>query len=142
MMEAQQGRSTSSAHHPIDVLIFGFLTSCQPRWDKGSTLQPHPPRWFAYTHPSCSLRMAIGLFTLQNLPNGTVYYPRYACVIYSPGHMLRYCTPAMVCSKWAAMLQIRMRCAAIESSTCSIFCPRCGDISAIHGPIFKRFSSY
>ena len=40
----------------------------------------------------------------------------------SPGHTLQCCTPAMVCSKHPATSQNRMRCAVIESSTCSIFC--------------------
>ena len=37
---------------------------------------------------------------------------------YSPGHTLRCSTPAMVGSKRAAVPKNRMRCAAIESSTC------------------------
>ena len=52
----------------------------------------------------------------------------------SPGHMLRCCTPAMVGSKRAAMPKIRMRCAAIESSTCLIFWYRFWNISAIYFP--------
>ena len=39
---------------------------------------------------------------------------------YRPGHTLRCCAFAMVCSKGDAMPKNRMRCAAIESSTCLI----------------------
>ena len=46
----------------------------------------------------------------------------YIRVGYSPGHTLRCCTPAMGRSEGAAMPQNRVRCAAIKSSTCSIFC--------------------
>ena len=53
------------------------------------------------------------------------YGPLHAHVIpcwsISLGHTLRCCTPAMVGSKRAAMPKNRMRCAAIESSTCFIF---------------------
>ena len=58
----------------------------------------------------------------------------------SPGHTLRCCTPAMVCSKGTAMPKNRMRCAVIKSSTCSIFCYWVWNISAIYYPIVKRIS--
>ena len=59
---------------------------------------------------------------------------------HKPGPHATMYTPAMVCSKGAAMPQNRMRCAAIKSSTCSIFCYGFWNISAIYYPIFKRFS--
>ena len=60
----------------------------------------------------------------------------------SPGHTLRCCTPAIVGSKRAAMPKNHMRCAAIESSTCLIFCSRFWDISAIYYyAIYTRFSA-
>ena len=68
---------------------------------------------------------------------GTLYYSRD-----SPGHTLRCCTPAMVFSKRAAMPKNRMRCAAMESSTCSIFSIKFWNISAICYPIFKRVSAF
>ena len=57
----------------------------------------------------------------------------------SPGQTMRCCTPAMVRPKGTAMSQNRMRCAAIERQTCSIFWYRFWNISAIYHPIFKRF---
>ena len=41
--------------------------------------------------------------------------------MYSPGQTLRCYTPAMVCSKRAAMPENRMRCAAMESSMLNMF---------------------
>ena len=66
---------------------------------------------------------------------------RGATLSYSPGHMLRCCTPAMMCSKRAAMPKNHMRCAAIESSICLKFRSRFLNISAIYYPIFKWFSA-
>ena len=61
---------------------------------------------------------------------------------FSPCHTLRCRTPAMVRSICAAMPENRMRCAAIESSTCLIFWCRFWNISAIYCPISKRLSAF
>ena len=96
--------------------------------------------------------------TLINFPNllsapcCTTFYIQYAisffhalianCTSISPGHTLQCYTPAMVCSKRAAMPKNRMRCAAIESSTCSIFLSQFWNISAIYYAIYMRFTAF
>ena len=77
-------------------------------------------------------------------PSESVLTPTLCSMTFSvlrpcPGHTLRCFTPALVRPKGPAMPQKSMRCAAMQSSTCSIFYCRFWNISAIYSPIFKRF---